>query len=145
MKTILVFILFSVLGVKTEAQKGIEYVFPKEVEKEIGQFIELNNSKNFYIVFDKVSSREYFISTLVLDNKTVKNTKKIIQKTKRYVRILNRKIPIIFQSDTDFLFLGRDDRGRLKRRAVMYHGFEVFFTYDGKIIKTSHHEEESSE
>ncbi len=120
-----------------KAQNGIEYVFPQKVEEEINQFIKLNDTKKFYIVFDKINSKDYFISIMLFEDNTVKNTKTLIKKTKRFVRISNKNIPIIFQSDTDFLFLGRDDRGRLKRRAVMYHGFEVTFTYDGEIIKAS--------
>ena len=120
-----------------KAQNGIEYVFPQKVEEEIIQFIKLNDTKKFYIVFDKINSKDYFISIMLFEDNTVKNTKTLIKKTKRFVRISNKNIPIIFQSDTDFLFLGRDDRGRLKRRAVMYHGFEVTFTYDGEIIKAS--------
>ena len=107
------------------------------MEKEIIQFIKLNDFKEFYIVFDKINNTEYFISVLILEDKTVKNTKSLLRKTNRFVNIANKKIPIIFQSDTDFLFLGRDDRGRLKRRAVVYHGFEVLFTYHGDIIKVS--------
>lgn len=131
----LIIVLVFALKISVQAQNSIEYIFPENVEKEVAQFIKLNNSKDFYIVFDKISSEEYFISILILEDRTVGSTKTLLRKTKRFVKISNEKIPIIFQSDTDFLFLGRDDRGRLKRRAVMYHGFEVFFTYDGKIIK----------
>jgi hypothetical protein len=137
MRKILTVLLFFVLVVPVKAQNGIEYVFPKKVEMEINQFIKLNESKNFYIVFDKTNNKDYFISVLILEDRTVKDTKTLIKKTKRFITLSNKNIPIIFQSDTDFLFLGRDDRGRLKRRAVMYHGFEVVFTYDGEIIKAS--------
>jgi hypothetical protein len=137
MRKILTVLLFFVFMFSLKAQNGIEYVFPQKVEEEINQFIKLNDTKKFYIVFDKINSKDYFISIMLFEDNTVKNTKTLIKKTKRFVRISNKNIPIIFQSDTDFLFLGRDDRGRLKRRAVMYHGFEVTFTYDGEIIKAS--------
>lgn len=137
MRKILTVLLFFVFMFSVKAQKGIEYVFPQKVEAEINQFIKLNDTKSFYIVFDKINSKDYFISVMLFEDNIVKNTKTLIRKTKRFVRISNKNIPIIFQSDTDFLFLGRDDRGRLKRRAVMYHGFEVTFTYDGEIIKAS--------
>jgi len=137
MRKILTVLLFFVFMFSLKAQNGIEYVFPQKVEEEIIQFIKLNDTKKFYIVFDKINSKDYFISIMLFEDNTVKNTKNLIKKTKRFVRISNKNIPIIFQSDTDFLFLGRDDRGRLKRRAVMYHGFEVTFTYDGEIIKAS--------
>jgi hypothetical protein len=137
MRKILTVLLFFVFMFSLKAQNGIEYVFPQKVEEEIIQFIKLNDTKKFYIVFDKINSKDYFISIMLFEDNTVKNTKTLIKKTKRFVRISNKNIPIIFQSDTDFLFLGRDDRGRLKRRAVMYHGFEVTFTYDGEIIKAS--------
>ena len=135
MKTLTV--LLSLFVFSLQAKNPIEYVFPEKVEKEIIQFIKLNDFKEFYIVFDKINNTEYFISVLILEDKTVKNTKSLLRKTNRFVNIANKKIPIIFQSDTDFLFLGRDDRGRLKRRAVVYHGFEVLFTYHGDIIKVS--------
>lgn len=137
MRKILTVLLSFVFMLSVKAQNGIEYVFPQKVESEINQFIKLNDSKSFYIVFDKINSKDYFISVMILEDVTVKNTKILLKKTKRFVRISNKNIPIIFQSDTDFLFLGRDDRARLKRRAVMYHGFEVTFTYDGEIIKVS--------
>jgi len=137
MRKILTVLLFFVSVFSVKAQKGIEYVFPKKVEAEVNQFIKRNETKSFFIVFDTISSKDYIISVLSLDDGTSKDRKKLIKRSNRFVRISNKIIPIIFQSDTDFLFLGRDDRGRLKKIAVMYHGFEVIFTYDGEIIKTT--------
>ena len=137
MRKILAVSLFFVSIFSVKAQKGIEYVFPKKVETEVNQFIKRNETKKIFIVFDTINSKDYFISVLSLDDGISKDRKKLIKRSNRFVRISNRIIPIIFQSDTDFLFLGRDDRGRLKRIAVMYHGFEVTFTYDGEIIKTT--------
>lgn len=139
MRNFIITIFLVLINFACKAQSGIQYVFPSKVEQELNKYIEKYHQKEagkaFYIVFDKLGNKEYLISVLSIDTNSTQKTDSLLKKTNRFVQIGVNKLPILFMTDTDFLFLGRDDRGRLKRRTVMYHGYEIFFTYDGEIIK----------
>ena len=110
-------------------QKGIEFTFPKKVTDSLTSFINLNASRKHYIVMDKDSPSDYSIMILPLQK-----TNNFIKSTNRYVKINNKKIPIIFQLDTDFFSKGIGVRGGIIRTAVMYHGFTIHFNYAGEIF-----------
>ncbi len=128
MKKIILIILLLV-SLDTFSQKGIEYTFPKKVTDSLTSYINRSAAKKHYIVMDKTSRSTYFILIAVLQKPDG-----FIKKSNRYVKINERKIPLIFQSDTDFFSKGVGVRGGIIRTAVMYHGFGIHFNYAGEIL-----------
>ena len=121
--------MFMLASLDSLCQNGIEYTFPKKVTDSLTSFINLNAGQNYYIVMDKNSLSNYSIMILRLQE-----TNNFIKMTNRYVKINNKKIPIIFQMDTDFFSKGIGVRGGIIRTAVMYHGFTIRFNYAGEIL-----------
>jgi hypothetical protein len=138
------FLSFLIIGSSVFAQGSIEYVFNKNVDREIKSFLTRQAKKDslnkFYFILSRESKNDcnhYKLYIGIYKDAPLGFVNDIIKASSRIYRLDRTQVPICFDYDFDFIGYGEGKRG-ITRKNLVGELFYVEFSKDDKVLKTGY-------